>query len=259
MIQPASQEEIQRRNAELEAEIAERREAEARLREREERLRLITENITECFWLSDAAISRIEYASPAPEQIWRRPVAELHAHPESFLPAVVPEDLPTLKKHLAGHALGLPYEMEYRIRRPDGSLRWIWDRGFPIRDADGQVRRYAGLAQDITVRRQLEKELRALNATLERRVAERTAEIRAALAALVESEERFRRLFQDTRQPLSLIEDGHFIATNPATLAMLRLERPEQLIGQTPGDFSPPCQPDGQTSAAKAATMMRIA
>ena len=60
MIQPASQEEIQRRNAELEAEIAERREAEARLREREERLRLITENITECFWLSDAAISRIE-------------------------------------------------------------------------------------------------------------------------------------------------------------------------------------------------------
>ncbi|HPB76094.1 MAG TPA: hypothetical protein PLY96_12695 [Chromatiaceae bacterium] len=71
MIQPASQEEIQRRNAELEgrdaariaeleAEIAARQVAEARLREREERLRLITENITEFFWLSDAAISRIE-------------------------------------------------------------------------------------------------------------------------------------------------------------------------------------------------------
>ena len=61
MIQPASQEEIQRRNAELEgrdaariaeleAEIAARQVAEARLREREERLRLITENITEFFW-----------------------------------------------------------------------------------------------------------------------------------------------------------------------------------------------------------------
>ena len=80
-----------------------------------------------------------------------------------------------------------------------------------------------------------------------------------AEALLRESEERFRRLFQDTRQPLSLVEDGHFIATNPATLAMLRLESPEQLLGRTPGDFSPPCQPDGQASAAKAAAMMRIA
>ena len=71
MIQPASQEEIQRRNAELEgrdaariaeleAEIAARQVAEARLREREERLRLITEKINEFFWHSDAAISRIE-------------------------------------------------------------------------------------------------------------------------------------------------------------------------------------------------------
>ena len=80
-----------------------------------------------------------------------------------------------------------------------------------------------------------------------------------AEAELRESEERFRTLFEETRQPLALMEDGRFIAANPASLAVLRLERPEQLIGHTPGDFSPPCQPDGQTSAAKAAEMIRIA
>ena len=113
---------IQARTAELEAEIVERREVEAQLREREERLRLITEHITECFWLRDAALNRIEYVSPAYEQIWRRPVAEVYAQPDSFLAAVLPEDLPVLQQNLAGNLLGQPYEVEYRLRWPDGPM-----------------------------------------------------------------------------------------------------------------------------------------
>jgi PAS domain S-box-containing protein len=80
-----------------------------------------------------------------------------------------------------------------------------------------------------------------------------------AEALLRENEERFRRLFHDTRQPLCLVEDGQIIATNQATLSMLRLERPEQLLGRTPVDFSPPDQPDGRPSAEKSAEMIRIA
>jgi len=119
--------------------------------------------------------------------------------------------------------------------------------------------RTAKLKREISDRRRLEVELRSLTTNLERKVEERTAAILATVAALRESEERFRRLFQDTRQPLSLIEDGRFIAINPATLAMLLLDRPEQLLGHTPGEVSPPNQPDGRASAEKAAEMMRIA
>ena len=206
---------VDERTAELAAQIAERRTTEAQLREREEQLHLITENVQEFFWLSDTAISRIEYASPAYERIWQRPVAELYAQPTSFLAAVVPEDLPALQENLTGHEQGLPYAMEYRIRRPDGTLRWIWDRGFPIRDADGQVRRYAGLAQDITERRRLEEELRSLNTHLERKVAERTAEIQAAQVALRESEARYRTIVDNVVDSIYVLDlEGNFLAVN---------------------------------------------
>ena len=206
---------VDERTAELAAQIAERRTTEAQLREREEQLHLITENVQEFFWLSDTAISRIEYASPAYERIWQRPVAELYAQPTSFLAAVVPEDLPALQENLTGHEQGLPYAMEYRIRRPDGTLRWIWDRGFPIRDADGQVRRYAGLAQDITERRRLEEELRSLNTHLERKVAERTAEIQAAQVALRESEARYRTILDNIVDSIYVLDlEGNFLAVN---------------------------------------------
>ena len=84
-------------------------------------------------------------------------------------------------------------------------------------------------------------------------------ERRQAEARLRESEERFRRLFYDTRQPLCLMEEGRFSAVNQAALALLRLERPEQFLGQTPVDFSPPYQPDGRPSAEKVAEMISIA
>ncbi|MTW20755.1 putative bifunctional diguanylate cyclase/phosphodiesterase [Allochromatium palmeri] len=94
---------------------------------------------------------------------------------------------------------------------------------------------------------------------LESEIEERTAELLAANSALRESEERFRRLFEDTRQPLSLIEDGRFIAVNRATVAMLRLERIEQLVGRSPGEVSPEYQPDGRRSDEKAPAMIRMA
>ncbi len=72
------------------------------------------------------------------------------------------------------------------------------------------------------------------------------------LAVLSESEERFRRLFEDTRQAITLYENGRFTAANAAALAMMGYSRPEQLIGCSPLDFSPPHQPDGQFSDAKA-------
>jgi len=83
--------------------------------------------------------------------------------------------------------------------------------------------------------------------------------VKRKTAELVESERRFRTLFEDTRQAIVLLEDGHFVAANRAALDMLHMERPEQLIGQTPDLISPAFQPDGSRSVDKAAEMSRIA
>ena len=74
---------------------------------------------------------------------------------------------------------------------------------------------------------------------------------RQAAARQQESEELFRNLFEETAQAITLVEDGHFVAANRASLAMLGYQQPTQLIGCSPVDISPEYQPDGQRSADK--------
>lgn len=58
------------------------------------------------------------------------------------------------------------YDVEYRIMRPDGTVCWVRDRTFPIKNEHGQVYRIAGISEDITERKQLEK--RQLDLAIER-------------------------------------------------------------------------------------------
>ncbi len=129
--------------------ISERVRAEAALRESEERMRQLAENINEVFWLTDATKAVMLYVSPAYERIWGRPRHELMAHPASWMDAVHPDDrervgAAALRQHEGG------YDETYRILRPDGSQRWVRDRAFPVRDAQGVVQRLVGTAVDVT-------------------------------------------------------------------------------------------------------------
>jgi PAS domain S-box-containing protein len=69
---------------------------------------------------------------------------------------------------------------------------------------------------------------------------------------LRESEEAFRRLFEDAKDPLLLLKDGVFIDCNTATLELLGYPSKEEFLGHGPDDISPPCQPDGQPSKRQA-------
>jgi PAS domain S-box-containing protein len=127
----------------------ERHRAEIALREREQQFRQLTENISEVFWLSDPLRNTMIYISPAYETLWGRSALSLYQDPKSYLKAVHPEDRERLRatieqNHEAGH------EEEYRIIRPDGSIRWVRDRAFPVRNEKGQVYRIAGIVEDIT-------------------------------------------------------------------------------------------------------------
>ncbi|WP_319589443.1 PAS domain S-box protein [uncultured Draconibacterium sp.] len=72
------------------------------------------------------------------------------------------------------------YELEHRIVRPDGSVRWVYDKAHPYFDKNGILLRYVGATLDITDRKNLQEELEILNAELEKKVEQRTSQLEAA-------------------------------------------------------------------------------
>jgi len=132
---------------------------EADLRESEERFRLIAENIDEVVWSADVMVEKNFYISPGYERIWGRPRQALQDNPRAYTDAIHPDDRARVLADLEAEKRGQPFEHEYRIVLPDGSLRWIWDRGYPVRAGSGEVIRYVGAAQDITKRKLAEQAL----------------------------------------------------------------------------------------------------
>ncbi len=168
--------------------ISDRKEALAALRDSEERFRQLAEHIREIFYLQDTIDSRMLYISPAYEQVWGRPCAELYANLNIWIDSVVSEDRDRVKKVLLiDEWKTSQIEAEYRIQRPDGTIRWIRGRAFPVYNDRGIVYRLAGIAEDITERkhgeaieRQLIEYLRQ-QASLQRLVATITQRIRQSL------------------------------------------------------------------------------
>ena len=141
---------------------------EAELRQSEERFRLIAETIDEVVWSIDLTGEQGFYVSPAYERIWGRPRQPLQENPKSFADSLHPEDRERVMADIAAmRKTGQRFEREYRIILPDGSLRWIWDRGFPVRAESGEIVRYVGAAQDITGRKRAEAALQVQIAHLQ--------------------------------------------------------------------------------------------
>ena len=160
--------------------ITERKRAEAELRASEERFRQLADNIQEAFWMTDAQTGKEIYMSPAVEKIWGRPIDYLMKEPEAFIKSVFSEDRPTVLRAVEREKSGEKMEIEYRVMHPDGSLRWIWDRAFPIFDDSNRVTKIAGISADITDRREAE-------------------------LALIKSQSRYRELFDSS--PVSIWEE----------------------------------------------------
>lgn len=163
--------------------------SEAALRESEARYRQLTENINEVFWMTDPEKRSNYFTSPAYETVWGRSVESLLAEPKSFLESVHPEDKERVTAALPGQVTG-DYDIEYRIIRPDGTLRWIRDRAFPVKDAEGKVYRVAGIAEDITERKQLDEKRVELAVTKEKVralrdfISDATHDLKTPLAAI---------------------------------------------------------------------------
>lgn len=101
-------------------------------------------------WLLEAETENIIYVSPSYESISGRSLEELLRDPHAWLDTILPEDREYAMVFVGQDFPGDRAETTYRVLRPDGSIRWIFDRGFVIRDPSGRPVRYLGLATDIT-------------------------------------------------------------------------------------------------------------
>ena len=145
----------------------ERKRAEHELRESEERFRQVMHNIEEVFWMTNLEMTEVLFVSAAYEKIWGRTCASLYASPRQWAEAIHPDDLERVHHAISKNLVEHTYHEEFRIVRPDGSIRWIDDRAFPVRNEAGVIFRLAGVAQDITERRDAEAALRLFRAQVD--------------------------------------------------------------------------------------------
>ncbi len=137
--------------------ITERKRAEIALRESHEKFQQLADNISDAFWIRSADFGEVQYLSPAFETIWGRSVASLRANPHEWTEFVFAEDRPRVRNAFAAMCAERPrLDIEYRIVRPDGAVRWVRARAFQIRDSDATLVRHVGIVTDVTERRQAE-------------------------------------------------------------------------------------------------------
>ena len=129
------------------------------LRESETRFRQLAENVKEVFWLSDPATGQFLYVSPASEKIWGIPPELVSANPMLWADSIHPADRARVLEAAYDTKAHGQYDIEYRIVRADGGVRWVHGRAFPVRNAEGAVYRIAGVVEDITDRKENDERL----------------------------------------------------------------------------------------------------
>ncbi len=175
--------------------ITDRKKTETELKQSQERFREMADNIREVFWLFDWAEQKVIYVSPAYEEIWGRSVQDLYDQYDEWADSIHPDDRKFAQESFARILeTGGGGAREYRIIRPDGSIRWVSDRGFAIRDEAGQVQRITGIAEDITPRKQAEEGLR-LQSQIASHMSEGVNIVREADGVIVYTNPRFDEIF----------------------------------------------------------------
>jgi diguanylate cyclase (GGDEF)-like protein/PAS domain S-box-containing protein len=138
-----------------------RKETEQALREAEEQFRQLAGHIPQVFWICDARRHSAIYISSAFREITGLDPEKLKARAHGWLDAVHPDDRKQLIAARKQAASG-GYDQTFRIVRPDGSMRWVRDRAFPVYDASGSVYRIAGVCEDITEKKAAEERMAQL-------------------------------------------------------------------------------------------------
>ena len=110
-------------------------------------------NIQEVFWMIDAGSKQALYVNQAYEAITGRSCQSLIENPSSYEDVIHPDDRVHVLGKLEEAAQNGQFNERFRIVRQGGEVRWVWARGFPVRDSEGKIRRLVGTVLDITARK----------------------------------------------------------------------------------------------------------
>lgn len=193
----------------------EHKRAEENFQQSEERFRQLAESITEVFWMCSLGMKELLYISPGYEKIWGRSCKSLYERPTSWLDAIHPEDRDRVTMAAMTRSPAGTYDETYRIIRPDGSIRWIHDRAFPIKDESGQVYRLTGIAEDIT----------------QYKIAEET---------MRKSEVLYRTLAEAAQDAIFLIDPQGYLQYVNSFAAWQLGRYPEEIVGKRHDELFPP-------------------
>jgi PAS domain S-box-containing protein len=138
-------------------------------------------NIQEIFWMMNAATQEVTYVSPAYAAITGRSIESLQTNPSSYRELIHPEDRIRVLSRLQETVSTGCFDEEFRFTRADGTVRWIWAKGFPV-PSGGETQWLVGTAQDITARKHAEMKISEQLDAVEAARAEAEALRKATLA-----------------------------------------------------------------------------
>ena len=186
--------------------ITQRKQAEEALQESQQRLHSILASLEDVVWSASAQTFQLLYLNPAAEKVYGRPIADLVNNHNLGIDVVYPEDRLAVRAALQSLQDRGSMNVEYRIMRPNGELRWIRDRTRLIYNNDGTPVRIDGIATDITERKQTDEALR-------------------------EAEEKYRSIFENAIEGIfQTTADSCYLDVNPALAKMLGYSSPQELM-----------------------------
>jgi PAS domain S-box-containing protein len=147
--------------------------AQAALKMVESRFQQMAEAAPDVFWFADLDPLRVRYVNPAFERIWGEPAEAIYANAFLWQQRIHPHDRPAVAEAFARFAQSdgsVQYAAEYRVVRKDGEVRWISDRGISMQVKHGSIRSIAGIASDITERKENERRQGFMMQELDHRV-----------------------------------------------------------------------------------------
>jgi PAS domain S-box-containing protein len=151
----------------------------------EQEFQQMADNIQEIFWMLDARTRKSIYVNQAYETITGRSCQSLQENPSSYEEAIHPEDRAHVLGKLQEATQSGHFAERFRIVRPNGEIRWLSVRGFPVRDFDGSISRLVGTAQEITAQKQAEDQV-IKNLTLAENAWAESEALRKATLALTQ-------------------------------------------------------------------------
>lgn len=141
----------------------------AELQESEERFRQFADKLPEVIWITDLDPERVVYCSPSFERIWGYPVEDLYREPRLWIESIHPDDrtrvLDEFSRWIAGESVSY-HDIEFRIRQPNGAVRWVRENSVLTRNEQGKPTRVSGISADITQRKESEEAVQRAHAEL---------------------------------------------------------------------------------------------